>query len=155
VHRQSILLNNQRDAALSSRIYSSLQGYSPCFGCFMRASSGVQFSVFFSISILSNIIHFFVQSLTALSMQSQHLHFFYINKKIYIYTYIYIHIYIYVYSVCHNCRLILFLFYYWLLVSASKDHHQASNYKKLKNSGAYSTKNVKFFGLHLHNINKV
>jgi hypothetical protein len=28
VHHQSILLNNQRDAALSSRIYSSLQGYS-------------------------------------------------------------------------------------------------------------------------------
>jgi hypothetical protein len=27
VHHQSILLNNQRDAALSSRIYSSLQGY--------------------------------------------------------------------------------------------------------------------------------
>jgi hypothetical protein len=26
VHHQSILLNNQRDAALSSRIYSSLQG---------------------------------------------------------------------------------------------------------------------------------
>jgi hypothetical protein len=42
VHHQSILLNNQRDAALSSCIYSSLQGYSTCFGCFLRQSSGVQ-----------------------------------------------------------------------------------------------------------------
>jgi hypothetical protein len=42
VHHQSILLNNQRDVALSSRIYSSLQGYSTCFGRFMRPSSGVQ-----------------------------------------------------------------------------------------------------------------
>jgi hypothetical protein len=30
VHHPSILLNNQRDAALSSRICSSLQGYSTC-----------------------------------------------------------------------------------------------------------------------------
>jgi hypothetical protein len=37
-----ILLNNQRDAALSSCIYSSLQGYSTCFGCFLHPSSGVQ-----------------------------------------------------------------------------------------------------------------
>jgi hypothetical protein len=37
-----ILLNNQRDAALSSRIYSSLQGYSTCFECFLQPSSGVQ-----------------------------------------------------------------------------------------------------------------
>jgi hypothetical protein len=42
VHHQSILLNNQRDAALSSRIYSSLQGYSTYFGCFLHPSSGVQ-----------------------------------------------------------------------------------------------------------------
>jgi hypothetical protein len=42
VHHQSILLNNQRHAALSSRIYSSLQGYSTCFGCFLHPSSGVQ-----------------------------------------------------------------------------------------------------------------
>jgi hypothetical protein len=42
VHHQSILLNNQRDAALSSRIYSSLQSYSTCFGCFLHPSSGVQ-----------------------------------------------------------------------------------------------------------------
>jgi hypothetical protein len=42
VHHQSILLNNQRDAALSSCIYSSLQGYSTCFGCFLHPSSGVQ-----------------------------------------------------------------------------------------------------------------
>jgi hypothetical protein len=42
VHHQSILLNNQRDAALSSRIYSSLQGYSTCFGCFLHPSSGVK-----------------------------------------------------------------------------------------------------------------
>jgi hypothetical protein len=34
VHRQSILLNNQRDATSNSRIYSSLQGYSTCFGSF-------------------------------------------------------------------------------------------------------------------------
>jgi hypothetical protein len=32
VHHQSILLNTQREAALSSCIYSSLQGYSTCFG---------------------------------------------------------------------------------------------------------------------------
>jgi hypothetical protein len=31
-----ILLNNQRDAALSSRIYFSLQGYSTCFGRFLH-----------------------------------------------------------------------------------------------------------------------
>jgi hypothetical protein len=37
-----ILLNNQRDAALSSHIYSSLQGYSTCLGCFLYPSSGVQ-----------------------------------------------------------------------------------------------------------------
>jgi hypothetical protein len=37
-----ILLNNQRDAALSSCIYSSLQGHSTCFGCFLHPSSGVQ-----------------------------------------------------------------------------------------------------------------
>jgi hypothetical protein len=42
VHHQSILLNNQREAALSSRIYSSLQGYSTCFGRFLHPSSGVQ-----------------------------------------------------------------------------------------------------------------
>jgi hypothetical protein len=45
VHHQSvfcILLNNQRDAALSSRIYSSLQGYCTGFGCFLHPSSGVQ-----------------------------------------------------------------------------------------------------------------
>jgi hypothetical protein len=41
VHHQSILLNNQRDEAWSSRIYSSLQGYSTCFGCFLHPSSGV------------------------------------------------------------------------------------------------------------------
>jgi hypothetical protein len=34
VHYQSILLNNQRDAALISRIYSSLQGYSTLSGAF-------------------------------------------------------------------------------------------------------------------------
>jgi hypothetical protein len=39
---RTILLNNQRDAALSSCIYSSLQGYSTCFGCFLHPSSGVQ-----------------------------------------------------------------------------------------------------------------
>jgi hypothetical protein len=37
----SILLNNQRAEALSRRIYSSLQGYSTCFGCFLHPSSGV------------------------------------------------------------------------------------------------------------------
>jgi hypothetical protein len=42
VHHQSTLLNNQRGAALSSRIYSYLQGYSTCFGCFLHPSSGVQ-----------------------------------------------------------------------------------------------------------------
>jgi hypothetical protein len=42
VHHQSISLNNQRYAVLSSRIYSSLQGYSTYFGCFLHPSSGVQ-----------------------------------------------------------------------------------------------------------------
>jgi hypothetical protein len=42
VHHQSILLNNQRDAALSSRIYSSLQDCSTRFGCFLHPSSGTQ-----------------------------------------------------------------------------------------------------------------
>jgi hypothetical protein len=42
MHHQPILLNNQRDAALSSRIYSSLRGYSRCFACFLHPSSGVQ-----------------------------------------------------------------------------------------------------------------
>jgi hypothetical protein len=42
MHHQSILLNNQRDAALSSRIYSSLRGYCTCFVCFLHPSSGVQ-----------------------------------------------------------------------------------------------------------------
>jgi hypothetical protein len=42
VHHQSRLSNNQRYAALSSRIYSSLQGYSTCFGCCLHPSSRVQ-----------------------------------------------------------------------------------------------------------------
>jgi len=40
VHHQSILLNNQRDAVLSSRIYS-LRDYSTCFVCSLHPSSGV------------------------------------------------------------------------------------------------------------------
>ena len=32
----------------------------------------------------------------------------------------------------HNCLFILLFSYYWLLVSASKDHHQANIYKNLK-----------------------
>jgi hypothetical protein len=42
VHHQPVLLNNQSDAALSSCIYSSLQGHSTCFGCFLHPSSGAQ-----------------------------------------------------------------------------------------------------------------
>ena len=34
---------------------------------------------------------------------------------------------------------ILLLYYYWPLVSASMDHHQANIYKKLKNAGVYFT----------------
>jgi hypothetical protein len=34
------------------------------------------------------------------------------------------------YSVWHNYMFILLLFYYWLLVSSSKDHPQANIYKK-------------------------
>jgi len=34
-------LKNQRDAALSSRIYYSLRDYSTCFRCFLHPSSGV------------------------------------------------------------------------------------------------------------------
>jgi hypothetical protein len=34
------------------------------------------------------------------------------------------------YSIWHKCMSILLLFSYWLLVSASKDHHQANIYKK-------------------------
>jgi len=41
VHHQSILLNNQRDAALSIRIYYSLRDHSTCFGCYLHPSSGV------------------------------------------------------------------------------------------------------------------
>jgi len=41
VHHQSILLNNQRDAALSSHIYYSLRDYCTCFGCCLHPSSGV------------------------------------------------------------------------------------------------------------------
>jgi hypothetical protein len=37
-----ILLNKQRDAALSSRIYYSLQDYCICFGCFLHPLSGVR-----------------------------------------------------------------------------------------------------------------
>jgi hypothetical protein len=33
------------------------------------------------------------------------------------------------------------LYYYWLQVAASTDHHQANTYKKPKNAGAHSTKN--------------
>jgi hypothetical protein len=42
VHHQSILLNKQRDTALTSRIYSSLQGYCTSFACFLLPSSGIQ-----------------------------------------------------------------------------------------------------------------
>jgi len=42
---------------------------------------------------------------------------------------------------------ILLLFYYWLLVSASKGHHQANIDKKLKNAGAYSAKTLIFYGI--------
>jgi len=41
VHHQSILLNNQRDAALSSRVYYSLRDYCTCFVCSLHPSSGV------------------------------------------------------------------------------------------------------------------
>jgi len=41
MHHQSILLNNQRDAALSSRLHYSLRNYSTCFGCSLHPSSGV------------------------------------------------------------------------------------------------------------------
>jgi hypothetical protein len=37
-----ILLNNQRDEALSSRVYYSLLDYCTGFGCFLHPSSGVQ-----------------------------------------------------------------------------------------------------------------
>jgi hypothetical protein len=42
VDHQSILLTNQRVAALSSRIYYSLRDYCTCFVCFLHPSSGVQ-----------------------------------------------------------------------------------------------------------------
>jgi len=35
------LLNNQRDADLSSSIYYSSRDYSTCFGCCLHPSSGV------------------------------------------------------------------------------------------------------------------
>jgi hypothetical protein len=35
------LLNNQRDATLSSRLFYSLRNYSTCFGCSLHPSSGV------------------------------------------------------------------------------------------------------------------
>jgi hypothetical protein len=46
---------------------------------------------------------------------------------------------------------ILLLYCYWLLVSASIDHHQASIYRKLKNSGTYSTKtSVVWHPIYIH-----
>jgi len=41
VHLQSILLNNQHNAALSSHIYYSLQDYSTSFWYFLHPSSGL------------------------------------------------------------------------------------------------------------------
>ena len=41
VHHHCILLNNQRDVALSSRLYYSLRNYSTCFGCSLLPSSGI------------------------------------------------------------------------------------------------------------------
>jgi hypothetical protein len=38
----TVLLNNQRGAALSSSIYSSMRDYSTSFVCFLHPSSGVQ-----------------------------------------------------------------------------------------------------------------
>ena len=60
------------------------------------------------------------------------------------------------YSVRHNCMFVL-LFCYWLLVSASKRHHQANIYKKkkLKNAGAYSTKTSIFHGMPFTSINSL
>jgi hypothetical protein len=54
VHHQSVLLNNQRDAALSSRIYSSLRGYSTCFGSFLRPSSGVKYK---TVDAITGTVH--------------------------------------------------------------------------------------------------
>jgi len=39
------IINNQRDAALSSLIYYSLRDYSRCFGCSVHPSSGVHKTV--------------------------------------------------------------------------------------------------------------
>jgi hypothetical protein len=36
------ILNNQRDATLSSRFYYSLRNYSTCFGCSLHPSSGLR-----------------------------------------------------------------------------------------------------------------
>jgi len=41
VHHQFVLLNNQRGAALSGRIYYSLRNYCTCLGCSLHPSSGV------------------------------------------------------------------------------------------------------------------
>jgi len=41
VHHQSVLLNNQCDAALSSCIYYSLRDYATCFRWSLHPSSGV------------------------------------------------------------------------------------------------------------------
>jgi hypothetical protein len=45
---------------------------------------------------------------------------------------------------------ILLLFYYWLHVSASKGHHPANMYTKLKNAGAYGIKVYFLFYLLLY-----
>ena len=50
------------------------------------------------------------------------------------------------YCVWHNCVFILLLFYYWLLVSASKGHLQASIYKNLKTQMRIVQK-LQFFGI--------
>ena len=40
-----LIINNQRDAALSSPIYYPLRDYSTCFGCSLHPSSGVHKTV--------------------------------------------------------------------------------------------------------------
>jgi hypothetical protein len=55
-----------------------------------------------------------------------------------------------IYFFWYNCKFNLSFFCYWLLVSGSKDHHQANIYKKLKNAVPYST-----MVSHIHSIVRV
>ena len=52
-----LIINNQRDAALSSLVYYSLRDYCTCFGCCLHPSSGVQKTVD-AVTGTSHAVHY-------------------------------------------------------------------------------------------------